>query len=251
MRANPSPAASFWSAGEARRALSAAPTAALGDLAPSGTLLVVAPHPDDESLGCGGVVALAADAGRPVVVAILTSGDGSHPGSRSTPPALLAALREGEAREAVAILAPHGAEVAFLRAPDGRLSEHADDAQAWLDALFARHRFAAAFAPWEADPHPDHKAAASLAEAAAAAHGSALFAYPVWGLTLDDAAPAGRQLEAVRLDIAGAAERKARAIAAHRSQTTGLIDDDPQGFRLTAADLSRHAGPTEAYFRVR
>ena len=45
-----------------------------------------------------------------------------------------------------------------------------------------------------------------------------------------------------------AIEKKRRAIAAHRSQTTDLIDDDPEGFRFTEGGLARFDLPYEFFF---
>src|SRR5947199_6892968 len=81
-------------------------------------VLVLAPHADDESCGCGGLIAEASARGRPIAVAALTDGTGSHPHSRAYPPAKLAALREGEAREAVSALGLAPDRIRFLGLPD-------------------------------------------------------------------------------------------------------------------------------------
>lgn len=47
---------------------------------------VLAPHPDDESLGCGGALAAAVESGQDVTVVALTDGSGSHPKSKEFPP---------------------------------------------------------------------------------------------------------------------------------------------------------------------
>src|SRR5687768_8056870 len=65
-----------------------------------GPTLVVAPHPDDESLGCGGALALLGRAGLPVWLLFVSDGAGSHPGSRRYPAPALRVLRESEARAA-------------------------------------------------------------------------------------------------------------------------------------------------------
>jgi LmbE family N-acetylglucosaminyl deacetylase len=54
----------------------------------------------------------------------------------------------------------------------------------------------------------------------------------------------------VVLDVAAALEAKLAAIAAHTTQTTALIDDDPNGFRLTEAAIQRLATPTETYWQA-
>ena len=45
-------------------------------------------------------------------------------------------------------------------------------------------------------------------------------------------------------------ERKRAAVGEHLSQTTGLIDDDPRGFRLSTADLARHLQRFEIFIQV-
>ena len=91
-------------AGECHRTWRALPTGNLDDIIGTGTCLILAPHPDDESLGCGGLIAACAAAGRPPLVVILTDGAGSHPNSREFPPNRLRAVRAQEARDAVAHL---------------------------------------------------------------------------------------------------------------------------------------------------
>ena len=68
------------------------------------TSLVLAPHPDDETLGCGGFVIEACKRGRPPLIVAVTDGAGSHAGSTAYPPARLKALRAAELRSAAQIL---------------------------------------------------------------------------------------------------------------------------------------------------
>lgn len=79
------------------------PVRDIEEIAP-GTALILAPHPDDESLGCGGFIAEAVARGRPPVVVIVSDGSGSHPASREWPEERLTQQREKEAREAARIL---------------------------------------------------------------------------------------------------------------------------------------------------
>ena len=263
-----------WTAADARAAFAAASEVGLDALCPGPGLLVVAPHPDDESLGCGGLIARAVEAGQAVTVAVLTDGAGSHPSSRAYPPARLAEVRRAELAQALNALGSGRVQAQAFDAPDGRLGEHEARAQAWLATLGEKTLggtgwrevesqeigppeigppeigpFAAVFAPWLADPHPDHQAAFRIARRQAALWGAALFAYPIWGLTLANEADAGIAASCVRLDVAAVIERKRAAVLAHRSQTTGLIDDDPHGFRLSDADLARHLTPFEVFMR--
>jgi len=96
------------------------------------SLLVVSPHPDDETLCCGGVMQRVVGAGGRVTVVWLTSGDAARMNlilmGRSLFPAAaiareLGAQRMGEARIATARLGVAGAGQLFLGYPDGGLLE--------------------------------------------------------------------------------------------------------------------------------
>jgi len=148
-------------------------------------VVVVAPHPDDDAIGCGGTLARLAARGAHIAVIYVTDGSASHPGSRRFPPAVLRDVREHEARTALRHLGVR-AEPTFLRAPDSGLStlEAARRAQlaAHIAARVAQRRADIVFAPWPRDPHPDHVATAQLVEAALAQSGRrpAVWYYQVW-----------------------------------------------------------------------
>ena len=225
----------------------ALPIVVLRDIV-SGPCVVLAPHPDDESLGCGGLIALAAEAGIDVHVAVLTDGSGSHPGSKRFPPAALARLRADEVREAAALLGVTAKRVHLLGARDTRAPHDGPEFARLVETLAGLLRAAGAqtlFTTWRHDPHGDHVAAHAIARHAAASVGARLRCYSVWGRTLDeqDIGPA----TGVRLDVTSVLARKRAAIAAHRSQTTDLIDDDPQGFRLTDAFIGMFLGDFEVF----
>ena len=226
------------------------PFAALDHIVP-GTALVLAPHPDDESLGCGGLIAEACRRGRPPVVAVLTDGTGSHPASSSHPPVRLRAVREAEARAAVAILGLPPDRLHFLGLRDTAAPAEGAAVEAAASRLAELARMTgcdAVLASWEHDPHCDHLAAARIAARAAAFGGLTHLSYPVWGWTLpDDAALAGSGPRGWRLDVSAHLDRKRRAIAAHASQYTDLIADDPAGFRLPAALLAAFEVPYEVF----
>src|ERR1700731_2508358 len=63
----------------------ALPVADLDQIFGTGGIVVVAPHPDDETLGCGGLIALASQLGRNIQVVFISDGVGSHPNSRLYP----------------------------------------------------------------------------------------------------------------------------------------------------------------------
>ena len=79
-------------------------------------IMVFAPHPDDEIIGCGGTLAGHVRAGDDVVIAYLTSGEA---GSLAVSSEELRVVREGEAREGARHLGVH--DLIFLHFPDGCL----------------------------------------------------------------------------------------------------------------------------------
>jgi LmbE family N-acetylglucosaminyl deacetylase len=119
----------------AARELPVLPPEALPELAPA---LVLAPHPDDESLACGGLIAALATQGLPVRVVALSDGSASHPGSRRFPPMRLRGRREVELLAAVGELGLGPAAVRFLRLPDSRVPRRGEPG--FADALDADQR---------------------------------------------------------------------------------------------------------------
>ena len=127
----------------------------------TGKVLVVAPHPDDETLGCGGAIAVLRSLGCQVHILVISDGTQSHPRSLKYPAPALRALREAETLEATAILGVDRSEVAFVGLPDGAIPTIDP---AFTDAVAQCQRHLAAFTPstiflpWRYDPHPDHRA---------------------------------------------------------------------------------------------
>lgn len=241
-------------AGDVLRHLAALPVRDLDSIDGGRGALVLAPHPDDESLGCGGFIAEACRRGRPPVVLVLTDGAGSHPTSRSHPAPVLRRVRESEARAAVSELGLPPGRIGFLGLRDtaAPTAGPAFDAAvaAVLDA-HARGGCGPILAPWEHDPHRDHEAAHLMAVAAARHAGVPHLAYPVWGWTLPDDRPLpGPAPDGARLHIASHLPAKRRAIAAHASQHAGLIRDDPAGFCLPPHLLAVFDRPHETFLRV-
>lgn len=237
-------------AGAALAAMRELPVVGLEEILRGRRPLVLAPHADDESLGCGGLLAQAAKAGLRPGVLVLTDGAGSHPGSTKFPAARLRAVREAEARAAGAIL---GVErVGFLGVPDTAAPVAGVAFEAAVAAIVDASRgFGVLLAPWRHDPHCDHEAAHLMAVAAAARAGLGHVAYPVWGWTLDEGLElAEPDVVGWRLDVSDELEVKERAIGAHRSQYAGLVDDDPGGFQLEAGFLDLFRGRYETFLSV-
>ncbi|HJE22437.1 MAG TPA: PIG-L family deacetylase [Methylorubrum populi] len=236
-------------------AVKALPITDLGTLVPEGGLVVVAPHPDDESLGCGGLIVQALRQGRDVRVVIVSNGCGSHPNSKAYPHDRLRDLREAETGRAMAELGLGAEHIRFLRLPDGGVPSRGPEAEAAADAIadIARESGAGAlFVTWKHDPHCDHTASAAIVDLARARlPGVAAYAYPVWGWTLPPEREVGEAPEGYRLVVSEQSAAKRRAIEAHASQVSGLIEDDPSGFQLEPAMIDRFCGPHEWYIALR
>ncbi len=182
-------------------------------------VLVAAAHPDDETLGVGGLVAALARHGAAVSVLVATDGEASHPDARAWAPGLLARVRADEAAAAVARLAP-AARVDRLGLPDGGLAAAEDRL---VEALAERcGPGTLVIAPWDADGHPDHDALGRAASAAAARSGAVVAHYPVWlwhwGRPDDLPWEAVHAVELTPPDLA----RRAAAVAEYPSQTGAL-----------------------------
>ena len=143
-------------AGELHERWRTLPIGSLNDVIGAGACLVLAPHPDDESLGCGGLIAACCAAARPPLVVILTDGSQSHPESKLYPPPRLAALREAEAMEAVRILGLPAERLIFMREPDASAPHAGPTFDAIVQRLVVCLRTfgcSAIVAPWRHDPH--------------------------------------------------------------------------------------------------
>ncbi len=213
--------------------------------------LILAPHPDDESLGAGGLIASACAAGIAPIVIILTDGSASHPDSKLFPPAKLRQTREQEAMNATRLLGLPRENLHFFRQPDSALPPHGALFEKLVNraaALAEQHRCGLVIGPWAGDPHCDHEAAARIAAAVARQRQCRLLSYPVWGWLRDPQTIVNEErTSGWRLDISAHLPRKAQAIAAHESQYGNLIPDSPQGFRLPANLLEIFARPYEVF----
>ena len=198
------------------RAWRALPVGSLTDVAGAATCLIVAPHPDDESLGCGGLIAACCQAGRPPVVVVLTDGAASHINSHDWPPERLRQVRAREVSTATAVLGLPADHLVLLGQPDGRAPHPDDDG---FNPVVERIRGIARdfgcdriLTTWENDPHCDHLAAWQFAAECARCSRLRLFAYPVWGWTLEEVMATPPATTGFRLEISGVHALKRRAI---------------------------------------
>lgn len=210
-------------------------------------VVVVAAHPDDESLGAGGLLARCARLGVPASVLIVTDGDASHPRSPTHPRAALGARRRAESVVAAAAVGVTEDRLTHLGVGDGTVAQHEDDVVAAIVDLVGDGRDALLIAPYRGDRHPDHEAAGRAAAIAATRTDARLLEYPIWLLhAAEPSAFDGAGLVHLALDD-GEREAKDAAIAAHASQVHPLSDEPGDEVLLGAHVLARFRTGIERY----
>lgn len=217
-----------------------------------GPWLILAPHPDDETLGCGALIATISAAGGLAYTAFVTDGAGSHLDAPGWSRTRIAALRRTEAAAALHVL--NGAPALHLDWPDAvppqpgdpAFERTADRLAAWCRARGVRR----VAVTWDGEPHCDHEAAAALAAAVATRIAVRLYQYLVWGWTVDDLASRTRHRGVISIDTRAGRPRQRRAMACHRSQRGGRIVGAAENFRLPHRMLRLLDRPTTLLLEI-
>ncbi len=205
--------------------------------------IVFAPHPDDETLGCGGTILRMREQGADVHIVFMTDGSASH--RHLMPVEALAAQRKGEALAAAAALGVVEDSVHWLGFRDGELFAHLADAAPRVRSLLAEVQPEAVFIPHRFDPPADHRATAGIVRTVAG-QSARMYEYPVWWWhqfpftlpmhrradVMQWARASARTLGGLRLahtfnrrvDVSAVLGRKRRALAQHRSQMAAQSD---------------------------
>jgi LmbE family N-acetylglucosaminyl deacetylase len=173
--------------------------------------VVVSPHPDDETLAAGGLIAMQRSRRIPVTLLAVTDGEAAYPDGPD-----LGRTRRLEQAHAANALGLARECVIHLELRDSAVAESepalADRIEACInsDTLLV--------APWSRDPHPDHEACGRAAATAASRTGATLISYFFWTWHRFSAECLnGLPLRRLPLS-ADARSRRASALACHRSQ---------------------------------
>lgn len=234
-----------------------------------GDCLILAPHPDDETLGCGGLIMRKREAGQRVHVAVATDGGATGAVSGMLGDDMIK-LREGETIAACALLGVSASHIRFLGFPDGALSAQSVGLEAQIVALVQELSPSEIFVCALHDGHRDHVELARVVRQLHTADrlgGATLWEYPVWfwdfrswrpeGLSnkagfvagLRNSSRSARHLKAVALDLDGVVQRKRKALACHRSQT-GALEGELGWSGLPASFLEFFFRDRELYFEI-
>ena len=176
---------------------------------PGKRFMVLSPHPDDEVLGCGGIIARLVESGKRVEIVHLTDGERGNQKWKSSH--ALAEMRRKEALAAATIL---GAEApTFLGLPDLGLSG-SKTAEELLREIIVSKKPDAIFLPFFLDPHLDHEATARLLARILESEKQKPFCY-IYETWMPVPANAF-------VDISGQIEKKLMALEAHASQNSQM-----------------------------
>jgi LmbE family N-acetylglucosaminyl deacetylase len=180
--------------------------------APLGRTVVVVPHPDDEALATGGLIARQRGCDREVVVIAVTDGEAAYPDWRG---AELARVRRREQLDALRRLSVGRHAVHRLGITDGAVHGHLDAIVTGLLELLSPDD--TLVAPAVFDWHSDHEACGQAARSAADLVGCTLLGSLFWAHHHPDHAPDDMSLGVLALDDGDVARRRA-AVSTHRSQ---------------------------------
>lgn len=206
-------------------------------------VVVVAAHPDDETLFAGGLIASAATQGRAVSVVLATAGEASHPRSPTHGREELRRIRHGEFRDAVGTLAPD-AELHLVGIDDGQVAAHVTEL---VDVVVATLGPSAGstllISPWAGDHHPDHEAAADACATAAFRTGATHLEAPLWLWHWghpEDLAPLAEDRRLVSFPLEATARRAKRsALLRYPSQVLPL-GPEPGNEAIVGENITVH-----------
>ncbi len=224
-----------------------------------GPVLFLAPHADDESLGCGGLIAALREQEVEVHVWLISDGTMSHPNSVAYPAEHRQAIREAEFSRACLLLGVAAEELQFFRFPDTKVPlpdgpDFSEAATQLVDALQALNP-KTIFTPWRRDPHCDHRATTALIRTAIERTNwpGVLYEYPIWlyELAAQGDAPHPEEVRVFTFEIEeNQLAKKKKAIQTHASQLGEIIHDDPNAFSLQPQMLAHFLTTTEYYYRT-
>ena len=178
-------------------------------------ILVLAAHPDDDVIGCGGTVIQHIDAGDEVRITYTSSGEA---GNWDTEPTILGPKREQEAARAADILGIGKTSLIFLRHPDKSIAKEASDIIPKVAQIITDFQPGRVYLPHANDGHPDHeavhdigmKALRTVRNVGSLANSATVLGYEIWKpITAPDVY---QNIPAATLD------RKITAMRTHLSQ---------------------------------
>jgi LmbE family N-acetylglucosaminyl deacetylase len=236
------------------------------------SILIVAPHPDDETLGCGARILRARAANVAVAIVVIGDGSGSHATEAAADATALRDRRSGELAQVGDRLGVEADRIRQLNYPDDSFVAHVDQIAGDIAAAAVQFGADEIYVTCADEPHPDHSAAAAAVTQALSgiATNPRVLEYPIWlwadwpisrrfrdgsGLRRFAAVMLKRSVEVVSVGELRTGKR--HALAAYRSQL-GEVDIDAEEYRpapgsvaLPVAVVERALDGPELFFRTR
>ena len=144
------------------------------------TSIFFSPHPDDETLGCGGTIAKKCQSGEHVIVVLMTDGSRSHPELISTDK--LKSIRKKEFFAATNILGVDRNNIIILDFQDGELSHHKNEAINVVKKLLKKTNPDQIFVPYLRENPEDHYMTSEIVLSAmkTISRSCEIYEYPIW-----------------------------------------------------------------------
>ncbi|OPA86329.1 PIG-L domain-containing protein [Pseudomonas fluorescens] len=219
-------------------------------LVPSGArVVVIAPHPGDEVLACGGLLQILSTLEHPLLLISITDGSASHPGSHTWPASRLSVIRPQESAEALRRLGMPLHSLKWIRG--GFRDDALAASEQPMSQFIARYLQPGdvVFTTWRNDGNPDHDAVGRASAKACTLMSARLYELPIWAWhwpVREGAVIPWQRARKVRLDTWSVA-RKLHATHAYASQ---LVGDPEIGLAPMLAQelLERMREPYEIVF---
>jgi LmbE family N-acetylglucosaminyl deacetylase len=201
------------------------------------TVLVFAPHPDDEVLGCGGTIASKIADGFNVCIVFMT--DGCHSHSQISPDQIKT-IRRKEAVDANNVLGIPETDLFFLDFEDGRLNDNKKTACNMVKEILSQIQPVEIYYPGIIDTHRDHKATSKIVESCLSSVTArpTTFQYVIWSYsgstcrrawaaTLDFIDRKMKRKKLVRFNVSGFLSLKEKALSCYESQINTIKNENP------------------------
>ncbi len=208
---------------------------------------IFAPHPDDEVLGCGGLLQQLAANGNPIVLIHVTNGTQSHPNSQIYSQESLDTIRPQESVKALEVLGvANQVTTMALNLADGNVFAQQDQFHQELSAIIQPEDIL--ITTFINDGHPDHEATGQVVASFAKQQHLACYQVLIWAWHW--AKPGDSRIPwhcAMRVNLTTEQlQRKLQAITCFKSQITA---DDSTGSPpiLSAKAIARISQPWEVY----
>ena len=188
-------------------------------------IIVFSPHPDDETLGCGGTIIKNLREGCDVYVVLMTDGRHSHDhtfGITDPTPQEIKTIRKQEFRNAMRILEVNEKNLISLDFEDGSLEEHVEEAENKVAGILSEIRPAEIYVPFRHDAKKDHEYPFKIVTAGLgkADISPMIYEYPIWRRKKE--AAEYRSGNVTLQNITRVLEIKAKAIGAYQSQISKI-----------------------------